>query len=100
MGILVDRIGMRLPFVKIGKPVAVGVPFQNIGVGDGQVELFQPLIWNGWMNHRGLERRRHAIGVDEMFLRDKKPRALMGCPLRRLLKFFRRMTQFHCLARR
>ena len=92
MRILIVRIGMPLPFVKICKPVAVWVLFQNIGVGDGQVELFQPLIWNGWMHHRGLERGRQTIGVDKMFLRNKKPRALMGCPLRRLLKFFRRMT--------
>src|SRR6266404_3236652 len=100
MRTLFDRIGMPLPLFEIVKAVAIGVLFQNIGVGDRQAKLFQPFIRDGRMYLRGLERRRLTIGVDEMFLRNKKPRALTECPLRRLLKFFRRMTQFYSRARR
>ena len=100
MRTLFDRIGMALPLFEIVKAVSIGVLFQDIGVGDGQAECFQPFIRDGRMHLRGLERRRDTISVDEMFLWNKKPRAVTGCPLRRLLKFFRRMTQLHCLARR
>ena len=42
-----NRIGVSLPFLEIGKSIAVRILAEDVGVGDGQAVCVQPFIRNG-----------------------------------------------------
>src|SRR5207247_914461 len=100
MRILIRWIGLSLPFIEIGKAVAIGIFIEEIRILDRQAKLLEPLVRHGRMYHCGLQRRRQVVGADEMFFRNEKPRTPAEFPLRGLLELFRSTIKLDSFARR
>ena len=49
MRIAIGRIGVALPFLEIGKAVAIGILLENVCIGDRQSKLLEPFV-----RHRGM----------------------------------------------
>src|SRR5690349_23496751 len=82
----IDRVGVPLPFIKVIETVAVWVLFQQVRVGNGQAELFNPFVWHRWMHFSRLQCRRLTIGSDNMLFRNKKTGTPAESPLWRLMQ--------------
>src|SRR4029453_14221271 len=81
MRILVGWIGVPLPFVQIGKAVAIGILVESVGILDGQGILFEPIVRDRRMDLCVLQRCRQTVCADEMSFRNKKTGASAGFPL-------------------
>ena len=84
---------MALPFIQVGEAVAIRILGQDIGVGDGQTELFQPFVRHRRMHLRGLKRGRQSVRADEMLFRHKQSGPAAENPLRWNLDFLDGVTQ-------
>ena len=82
----IDRVGVSLPFIEVIETVAVWVLFQHVGVGNGQSELFNPLVWHRWVHFGRLQCRRLTIRSDKVLFRNKKTGPPAESPLWRLVQ--------------
>src|SRR5205085_11793599 len=84
----IDRVGVSLPFIAVIETVAVWVLFQHVRVGNGQAELFNPLVWHRRVHIGRLQCRRLTIGSAKMLFWNQKNRTPTENPLWRLMKIF------------
>src|SRR5689334_13876499 len=91
MRILVDRVGVSLPFVEVAEAVVVRVLGEDVGVGNREAEFLQPFVRHGRMEESVLQSRGLSSGADDMFFWHEQTGATGHAPLRWGLQVFHRL---------
>ena len=81
VGVLVGRIGVAVPFIKVGEAIAIGILIESICIRDWQTISLKPLIWHRWVYLCVLQCRRQTVCADKLFFRDEESRTTAGFPL-------------------